>query len=182
MHQVCPKIFGLRGPANRPGMCPPEEFLTNFQENGVTDVIRLRDGEAVLYDAEVYTSHGLQVHDIVFEECSLPLNGHVTSFLDVVDQSVGKVAVHCHSGLGGTGTMIAMWIMKNMGWTGRETMGWLRVVRPGSVLGGQQHYLDAMTTVRWHGNVLGGGFSKEVRRMTGSCYVSCGFWLPAGRL
>ena len=32
--------------------------------------------------------------------------------------------------------------MKKHGWTARECIGWLRIVRPGSVLGGQQEYLE----------------------------------------
>jgi cell division cycle 14 len=41
-----------------------------------------------------------------------------------------------------TGTLIAIWMMKKHGWLARESIGWLRIVRPGSVLGPQQQYLD----------------------------------------
>ena len=30
--------------------------------------------------------------------------------------------------------------MRRRGFTGREAMGWLRIVRPGSVIGEQQHF------------------------------------------
>ena len=33
--------------------------------------------------------------------------------------------------------------MKHHGFTAREAMGWLRIVRPGSVIGEQQHFLCA---------------------------------------
>jgi hypothetical protein len=35
-------------------------------------------------------------------------------------------------------------LMRRCGFTAREAMGWLRVMRPGSVIGEQQHYLVAV--------------------------------------
>jgi hypothetical protein len=34
--------------------------------------------------------------------------------------------------------------MRSCGFTAREAMGWLRIMRPGSVIGEQQHYLCAV--------------------------------------
>jgi hypothetical protein len=43
-----------------------------------------------------------------------------------------------------TGTLIALYMMKHYGFTANSAMGWLRVCRPGSVIGSQQHYLAHM--------------------------------------
>ena len=39
------------------------------------------------------------------------------------------------AGLGRTGTLIALWLMAHCGWRAREAIAWLRLVRPGSVIG-----------------------------------------------
>lgn len=70
-------------------------------------------------------------------------------FLSIVESEPGIVAVHCKAGLGRTGTLILMWAMKHFRWGANEAIGYLRWMRPGSIIGPQQQFLKANESRLW---------------------------------
>ena len=46
------------------------------------------------------------------------------------------------AGLGRTGTLIACYVMKHYRFTHAEIIAWIRICRPGSIIGPQQHFLE----------------------------------------
>lgn len=51
------------------------------------------------------------------------------------------------AGLGRTGTLIGCYLMKHYKFTAAETIAWLRICRPGSIIGPQQNYLEELVFV-----------------------------------
>lgn len=46
------------------------------------------------------------------------------------------------AGLGRTGSLIGCYVIKHYGFTAREAIAWVRLCRPGSVIGLQQEWLE----------------------------------------
>ena len=66
-----------------------------------------------------------------------------------MEETQGAIAVHCKAGLGRTGTCIGCYMMKHFRLTAEEIIGWLRIVRPGSIIGPQQQYMKEMQMRMW---------------------------------
>nr|XP_024213599.1 dual specificity protein phosphatase CDC14C [Pan troglodytes] len=124
----------------------PETYIQYFKNHNVTTIIRLNKR---MYDAKRFTDAGFDHHDLFFADGSTPTDAIVKRFLDICENAEGAIAVHCKAGLGRTGTLIACYIMKHYRMTAAETIAWVRICRPGLVIGPQQQFLVMKQTSLW---------------------------------
>jgi cell division cycle 14 len=173
LHMVVPgKFLAFRGPrdaTDHRGSLPPSAYIKIFKMLKVSTIVRLNEAE---YSRETFKAAGFEHVDQVFEDCSVPPSNIVDSFLLLAEglKPGAVMAVHCLAGLGRTGTLIALYMMKHFGFTANEAMGWIRICRPGSIIGPQQQFL-ADQEERMHrlgtegvpglGNQLGSTFSSR---------------------
>ncbi|XP_053682398.1 uncharacterized protein LOC128732944 isoform X2 [Sabethes cyaneus] len=116
----------------------PETYFDYFRKHNVTTVIRLN---VKIYDAARFTAAGFTHHDLFFVDGSTPHDGILKKFLTVCEQAEGGIAVHCKAGLGRTGTLIGAYLIKHYNFSALEAIAWLRLCRPGSVIGHQQQWM-----------------------------------------
>jgi cell division cycle 14 len=156
LHVVVPgKLIAFAGPVELPGgraiaddargvrAFGPAYYTAVLRALGASTVVRLC---APRYDPAAFAAAGLAHRDLPFPDCTAPPPDVVARFLRIADAAPGLVAVHCRAGLGRTGTLAALYAMRRHGFAAREAIAWLRIVRPGCVIGEQQHYLCAVET------------------------------------
>mmetsp|Transcript_13610 Transcript_13610/g.23164 ORF Transcript_13610/g.23164 Transcript_13610/m.23164 type:complete len:367 (+) Transcript_13610:23-1123(+) len=110
----------------------PEDYIQVFKHFNVTRVIRLNEAK---YDKGKFVRNGIQHSDLFFIDGSTPPQKIVDDFLKVAESEQGAMAIHCKAGLGRTGTLIGLYAMKHFKFPAAAFIGWIRIARPGSILG-----------------------------------------------
>lgn len=124
----------------------PDKYFEYFQQNHVTTIIRLN---FKFYEAASFVDAGFKHHDLIFRDGSTPSDTILNQFLDICERTDGAIAVHCKAGLGRTGSLIGAYIMKHYRFTAMETIAWIRLCRPGSVIGHQQQWMEEKQLPMW---------------------------------
>ena len=152
---VAGRILAFAGPQSRrlttpEGYCvlSPEDYAPYFRSRNVSLVVQLNRGG---YDGARFSAFGIRHVSRQYPDGSCPEPDVLRSVLADMEGVPGgsAFAVHCKAGLGRTGTCIGAYLMKHFRFTAREAIGYMRVCRPGMVIGPQQHFLEGIERSMW---------------------------------
>uniref|UniRef100_A0A7S2A3B9 protein-tyrosine-phosphatase n=2 Tax=Ditylum brightwellii TaxID=49249 RepID=A0A7S2A3B9_9STRA len=155
------KILAFAGPHFKKTMSPegyctltPRDYIPYFKQKNVGLVVRLNKK---CYNEDDFRKAGIMHVEQYYLDGSCPpmkILQKVLSAFEALPPSKA-FAVHCKAGLGRTGTCIGAYMMKHYKFTAAEAIGWMRICRPGCVIGPQQHFLQDLEQRMWHeGDVM----------------------------
>lgn len=134
---------------------PPNPLLRQtvdyFRQHKIGLVVRLNNP---LYHRDVFKNAGMEHRELYFDDGSNPSDEILRTFIHEADRMIESgraIAVHCKAGLGRTGVLIGAYLVWKHGFTASEVIGYMRLMRPGCVVGPQQHFMyeHAATWLRW---------------------------------
>ncbi|KAJ5132442.1 Tyrosine-protein phosphatase cdcA [Penicillium atrosanguineum] len=143
---VTPNFLAFASPQQQPvapiPMNTPRNVLVHFASRNVGLVVRLN---SELYCPSYFTAMGISHIDMIFEDGTCPPLQLVRKFIklahDMITVKNKGIAVHCKAGLGRTGCLIGAYLIYRYGFTANEVIAFMRFMRPGMVVGPQQHWL-----------------------------------------
>jgi protein-tyrosine phosphatase len=167
------RIIAFAGPSfqkivSPEGYCTlaPSDYIPYFKQNNVALVVRLNKKN---YREQDFIDAGIQHLDQVYLDGSCPPMRILQRVLEAFEAvpSHQAFAVHCKAGLGRTGTCIGAYLMKHFRMTAPEVIAWMRICRPGCVIGPQQQFLQDLEPVMWQEKEMERSLQNSTRLSSG---------------
>ncbi|XP_012553833.2 dual specificity protein phosphatase CDC14A isoform X1 [Hydra vulgaris] len=154
MNLIVPgKYIAFKDPtinSSKKKVCVSKSVMNELKRCGIKAVVRLNGNDHLTnleyygppYSSSEFKQEQFFHFEIPSEDAGVPSITQINEFEILCKRFAGKVAVHCHAGLGRTATMIGSILIKSYGFDSRAVCGWLKMCRRGSIMGSQHFFLD----------------------------------------
>ena len=128
--------------------CPTDKNILNIKDillnNNCKKIIRLNSDCDEKYDKNVFLKSNMEIYDLYFDDYSIPSIEIIKNFMNIINNTDFNeiIAVHCRAGLGRTGLLICIWLIIKLNFEPREAIAYLRIMRPGSIMGNQGFFIE----------------------------------------
>ena len=127
-----------------------KQIMRELKRCGIRVVVRLNSNDhntnieyyGKSYNPNDFIKEQFFHYEIPFKDVGVPSTAQANTFVALCERYGGKIAVHCHAGLGRTATMIGCYLIKHFCFDSRAACGWLKLCRRGSIMGPQHFFLD----------------------------------------
>ncbi|KAJ4343500.1 cell division control protein 14 [Didymella glomerata] len=162
MYATIPSNIAEVQKSSLPG--PFKNVLSHFSARNIGLVVRLN---SELYSSTYFEKLGIKHLNMIFDDGTCPPLSLVRQFINLAHEMITirkkGIAVHCKAGLGRTGCLIGAYLIYKHGFTANEIIAYMRFMRPGMVVGPQQHWLHLnQMTFRewWHEDTMKAKFAE----------------------
>mgnify|MGYP001453314534 CR=1 FL=1 len=132
--------------------CPNNNNIYNIRnelkKRNVKLVIRLNSDNN--YNSKIFEEENINVTDLYFDDYSVPSIELIRNFMNIINSTNNsdKIAIHCYAGLGRTGILICIWLIIKLNFNPTEAIAYIRIMRPGSIMGNQGFFLESIEYFR----------------------------------
>jgi len=140
MNLIANKFIAMACPTNK-NILNIKDILKKYE---CKIIIRLNNDSDDFYDKNVFLNNNINIYDLYFDDYSIPNVEIVKKFMNIINNTDLNeiVAIHCKAGLGRTGLLICIWLIIKLNFEPREAIAYLRIMRPGSIMGSQGFFIE----------------------------------------
>tara|TARA_Y100000389_G_scaffold183549_1_gene201155 strand:+ start:667 stop:1629 length:963 start_codon:yes stop_codon:yes gene_type:complete len=138
---ICDKVLLTRSPKDNNELLVLKKILL---KNNIKTFIRLNLDNNYHDDLII---DKIQIIDLIFNDGSIPSLDIIVKFMNII-QNNEKIAIHCRTGLGRSGLLACIWLMTQLGFSAKDAITWIRIIRPGCIHGYQGHYIETLECLR----------------------------------
>lgn len=119
-------------------------IIDELKKKNIKNIIRLNEESS--YDKYIFKDNGITVHDLYFDDMTVPSIYIIKKFLNIISNNDAEeiFAIHCKAGIGRTGILICIYLIIKFNFKPVYAIAYLRMLRPGSIMHHQGLFIESI--------------------------------------